>query len=88
MARADADMNRILEELSALKDSVAAMARDGVAEAGDAVRSAAKEAGAMAAEKSEEAANVLRGRIRGYPIASVAAAFTIGLSAARLLLRR
>ena len=88
MARTESDMSRLLDEIAALKDSVAALARDGAAEAGSAVRNAASGAGAMAAEKTEEAVDALRGTIRGHPIISLAAAFAFGLSAARLLLRR
>ena len=88
MARTESDLSRILEELATLKDSVATLARDGVAEAGGAMRSAANSAGTIAADKGEEAVTALRGTIRDRPIASVAAAFAFGISVARLLVRR
>ena len=87
MSRTATDMTRILDELAALKDSVAALAGDGATAARKAVRDAASGASAMAAEKGEEAVGALRGTIRDRPITSLAAAFAFGLSAARLMFR-
>ena len=85
MARNASDMDRLLEEISALKDTVAALARERAAAAGETVRNAANGAGAMAAEKTDEAVDALRDTIREHPITSVAGAFAFGLSVARLL---
>ena len=85
MARDASDMDRLLEEIAALKDTVAALARERAAETGEKVRRAANGAGHAAAEASDEALDAVRDTIREHPLTSVASAFAFGLSVARLL---
>ena len=87
MARNTGDLDRVIEELASLKNRVAGMARESANAAGDSIRSAATGAGAMAAEKSEEAVHALRGTIRAHPLVSIASAFSFGISVARMLRR-
>jgi ElaB/YqjD/DUF883 family membrane-anchored ribosome-binding protein len=87
MARNSGGLDRVIEELASLKNSVADMAREGASAASDSIRSAATDAGAMAAEKSEEAVHALRGTIRAHPLVSIASAFSFGISIARMLRR-
>lgn len=74
-----------MEEIAALKDTVATLARERAAQAGESMRRAANGAGAFAAETSDEAMDTLRDTIRDHPLASVASAFALGLSLAKLL---
>jgi ElaB/YqjD/DUF883 family membrane-anchored ribosome-binding protein len=85
MARDASDMDRLLEEIAALKDSVASLARERAADTGERVRKAANGASNYAAEASDEAMETLRETIREHPLTSVASAFAFGLSVARLL---
>jgi ElaB/YqjD/DUF883 family membrane-anchored ribosome-binding protein len=85
MARDASDMDRLLQEIAALKDSVAALARERASDAGERVRKAANGASAFAAETSDEAMEAVRDTIREHPLTSVASAFAFGLSVARLL---
>lgn len=85
MGRDTSEMDRLLEEIAALKDNVAALARERASDAGERMRKAANGAGAFAAETSDEALDALRGTIREHPITSIASAFALGMSLARLM---
>jgi ElaB/YqjD/DUF883 family membrane-anchored ribosome-binding protein len=85
MARDAGDMDRLLAEIAALKDSIAALARERASEGADRARRAANGAAAFAAETSDEAMDAVRDTIREHPLTSVASAFAFGLSVARLL---
>lgn len=87
MARQKSEIDALLAEVSALKDRLAEIASSGVSEAGEAMCSAASDAGSAAGEATDHIFEMLRDCVRDHPLTSVGSAFALGMTVARMLRR-
>ena len=86
MARSSADVERLFDEIAELKKKVSSLLEPESGPAADGGK-AATNAAADVLDGAGDAVRAVRDTVREHPIVSVAGAFAIGYSLARLLRR-
>lgn len=80
-------IDSLLAEIATLKDHVAELAQNSASDAASSMASAANQAGAAVADKTDEMLSSMRENVRDQPIISLLGAFALGLTMAGLLRR-